>query len=100
MGTGAQQTLWPSDERRATPVEVAIHYVCRKPAHVAAPSRAGRGGLTWYRGRWAYCDGAVDDQDHDWAPTGGVPIDQCVDWTKAMDPMRGTSVRGAHRSLR
>jgi hypothetical protein len=46
-----------------------------------------------HQGRWAYCDGAVDDNDHDWSPTGGVPIDRLVDWTKAMDPFRATTIR-------
>lgn len=95
---GAQRTLWPTNEgSRGVVVDAAIHYVCREPAHLAAPSRAGRGGLTAHQGRWAYCDGAVEDRDHEWVPTGGVTIDRVIDWRKAMDPMRATTVRGAQR---
>ena len=71
----------------------SIHWVCRKPAHRAAPSRGGRGGLTVYQGRWAYCDADLDDGQHEWAPTGGVTIDQLVDWAKALDPYRARTVR-------
>jgi hypothetical protein len=70
-----------------------IDWVCRKASHRAAPSRAGRGGLTVHQARWAYCDGKTDDNDHEWAPTGGVPMDQVVDWSKALDPWRARTVR-------
>ncbi|MGH2379252.1 MAG: hypothetical protein ACRDGT_12360 [Candidatus Limnocylindria bacterium] len=46
-----------------------------------------------HRGRWAYCDGAVSDARHEWVETGGVPIDALIDWAKAMDPWRATTVR-------
>ncbi|MBI2773644.1 MAG: hypothetical protein HYX56_04025 [Chloroflexi bacterium] len=70
----------------------AIHWVCRKAEHLAAPSRAGRGGLTFYRGHWAYCDGNVEDTQHEWSETGGVTIDLLIDWPRALGPMRGVTV--------
>ncbi|HEX9437396.1 MAG TPA: hypothetical protein VGA16_09600 [Candidatus Limnocylindria bacterium] len=90
-----QRSLWGTGTSMtpASPIDAAVHWVCRKDAHRAAPSRGGRGGLTVHRGRWAYCDGVVDDDQHEWAPTGGVPIDHLVDWTKAMDPFRATTIR-------
>ena len=89
-----QRSLW-SVERMAdrSPSGPAIHWACRKDAHRAAPSRGGRGGLTVHQGRWAYCDGAVDDREHEWVPTGGVPIDHLIDWTKALDHLRARTVR-------
>ena len=71
----------------------SIYWVCRKQSHRAAPSRGGRGGLTVHDGRWAYCDADVSDSVHEWAPTGGVTIDQLVDWAKALDPYRAHTVR-------
>ncbi len=71
----------------------SVDWVCRKPSHRAAPSRAGRGGLAVHHGRWAYCDGDVQDSEHEWAPTGGVTMDQLIDWSKALDPLRAHTVR-------
>jgi hypothetical protein len=71
----------------------SVHWVCRKPSHRAAPSRGGRGGLITYQGRWAYCDANTDDREHEWSPTGGVTIDQLIDWSKALDPYRSHTVR-------
>lgn len=88
-----QRSLWSGAQHHATPVGPVVHWVCRRESHRAAPSRGGRGGLTVHQGRWAYCDGAVGDDDHEWAPTGGVPIDRLVDWTKALDPFRAVTVR-------
>lgn len=89
-----QRSLWhPDVDERSVPSDIAIYWVCRKPSHRAAPSRGGRGGLSVFRGLWAYCDGVVEDDQHEWAPTGGVSIDQLIDWTKALDPLRGRSVR-------
>lgn len=90
-----QRSLWASGSRElgASPSDAGVHWVCRTDAHRAAPSRAGRGGLTVYRGRWAYCDGAVDDDAHEWSPTGGVPIDRLIDWSKALRPLRATTIR-------
>ena len=58
-------------------------YGCVKPEHLAAPSRVGRGGLTVYRREWAYCDGLDVDEDHEWQATGGVAIEDLIDWTHA-----------------
>lgn len=88
-----QRPLWSVVPRRDGGPDVWIHWVCRKDAHRAAPSRGGRGALVVHHGRWAYCDGAVDDGGHEWAPTGGVPIDRLVDWTRALDPLRANTVR-------
>jgi hypothetical protein len=91
----AQRSLWRVGDGPANlgPIGAVIQWSCRKDTHRAAPSRGGRGGLTCHQGRWAYCDGAVEDDQHDWVPTGGVPIDRLVDWTKAMDPYRATTIR-------
>jgi hypothetical protein len=89
-----QRSLWHHDGGTpARPANAAVYWVCRKETHRAAPSRGGRGGLTVHQGRWAYCDGAIDDDRHEWAPTGGVSIDSLVDWAKALDPLRGRTVR-------
>ncbi len=95
MTVKVERPPWQDPERRerATSEGPAVDWVCRKDAHRAAPSRAGRGGLTVYQGRWAYCDGAVDDDRHEWVPTGGVTIDLLIDWPKAMEPFRATTVR-------
>jgi hypothetical protein len=89
----AERSLWRIDTMTLGPVGAAIHWSCRSEAHRAAPSRGGRGGLTVHQGRWAYCDGSVEDDQHEWTPTGGVPIDHLVDWTRAMDPYRATTIR-------
>lgn len=90
----AQRSLWSDvSVERSGSAGAAVHWVCRRAAHRAAPSRGGRGGLTVHLGRWAYCDGAVMDNDHEWIPTGGVAIETLVDWTKALDPMRARTVR-------
>lgn len=92
-----QRPLWPEGHApRSAYGDAAVHWRCRNAAHLEAPSRAGRGGLVVYRGRWAYCDGAVTDTDHEWSETGGAPIDALIDWAKALDPWRATTVRG-HR---
>jgi len=89
-----QPPLWSvGDGRRTVYGDAAIHWTCRKDSHLAAPSRAGRGGLTAHKGRWAYCDGEVADTQHEWVETGGVPIDRLINWVKAMDPWRATTVR-------
>lgn len=87
-----QDRLWDV-RREPAQIGAAVYWVCRSEAHRAAPSRAGRGGLSVRAGRWAYCDGDVDDDHHEWVPTGGVPIDRLVDWAKAMDPLRAITVR-------
>ena len=60
-----------------------IGYRCTKPTHLEAPSRIGRGGLTVHRREWAYCDGLDVDEDHEWEATGGVAIEELIDWTHA-----------------
>lgn len=90
----AQRPLWTIDTGVwTTPIDAAVHWVCRKDAHRAAPSRGGRGGLTVHEGRWAYCDGIVEDSAHEWTPTGGVRIDRLVDWARALEGWRATTVR-------
>lgn len=90
-----QRSIWPSaaPDLRRSPGDAAVHWACRSDAHRAAPSRAGRGGLTVHQGRWAYCDGDVGDDQHEWTPTGGVPIDRLVNWTKALGARRATTIR-------
>jgi hypothetical protein len=89
-----QRPLWSiGDARRTVYGDASIHWRCQSETHLAAPSRAGRGGLTVHRGRWAYCDGAGANAGHEWVETGGVPIDRLIDWAKAMDPWRATTVR-------
>ncbi len=90
----AQRPLWQGAATwHVSALDATVHWVCQSDAHRAAPSRGGRGGLTAHAGRWAYCDGMVDDDRHEWVPTGGVPIDRLIDWTKAMGPLRATTVR-------
>ncbi len=92
--TADQRSAWSIGSSRGSDgLDACIHWVCRSAAHRAAPSRAGRGGLTVHQGRWAYCDAMVDDADHEWAPTGGVAIDRLIDWSKALDPLRAHTVR-------
>lgn len=92
--TTVQRPLWPEGVGRHWVVgDAVVHWTCRKEAHIAAPSRGGRGGLFVHKGLWAYCDGAVADAEHEWVATGGVPIDRLVDWAKAMEPWRATTVR-------
>lgn len=88
-----QRSIWPEQRAPIVYGDASIHWNCRKPSHLDAPSRAGRGGLIVHRGRWAYCDGAVQDREHEWVETGGVPIDKLIDWTKAMDPWRAHTLR-------
>jgi hypothetical protein len=93
--TVLQRPLWPAGQQPGIASgDASVHWRCQSPAHVEAPSRAGRGGLVVYRGRWGYCDGAVSDTRHEWAETGGAPIDTLIDWAKALDPWRATTVRG------
>ena len=94
MTVTAQRPLWPAEGPRSAGVlDPTVHWTCRKDAHRAAPSRGGRGGLTVHQGRWAYCDAKVDGDEHEWTPTGGVPIDRLVDWTKALHRFRSVTVR-------
>ncbi|MDQ2950801.1 MAG: hypothetical protein M3R54_00900 [Chloroflexota bacterium] len=72
-----------TDLRRDVLSGATIGYRCAKPSHVAAPSRVGRGGLTVHRREWAYCDGLDVDEDHEWQETGGVEIEQLINWTQA-----------------
>lgn len=90
-----QRPLWPEGHApRTGNSDAGVHWRCRSAAHLAAPSRAGRGGLVVHKGRWAYCDGAVADTDHEWIETGGAPIDTLIDWAKVMETWRATTVRG------
>lgn len=52
-----------------------IHFRCREPQHLLAPSRRGEGGIVMRSGTAAYCDGADVDDRHHWVPTGGVDIE-------------------------
>lgn len=88
-----QRPIWSEGFALPLQLDSSVHWTCRKDSHLAAPSRGGRGGLAVHKGRWAYCDGAVDDTAHEWTPTGGVPIDRLIDLPKAMDPLRATTVR-------
>lgn len=90
---GIERPRWPGGPVSLSLTPAVVHWVCKSDAHRAAPSRGGRGGLMVHQGRWAYCDGAVEDDRHEWAPTGGVPIESLVDWAKAMDRLRATTVR-------
>ena len=89
-----QRPLWDNDGgARGRRLDSSVHWVCRKPSHLSAPARAGRGGLFVHEGRWAYCDGDTPDRDHEWAPTGGVSIDRLIDWARALDPWRAHTVK-------
>jgi hypothetical protein len=55
-----------------------IYYECRDPRHLAAPSRYGIGGIVFRHGTAAYCDGLGVDAQHQWFPTGGVPIEALI----------------------
>jgi len=56
-------------------MSTVIHFECRNPAHLAARSRDGVGGMVMRHGTLGYCDGAAYDADHRWVPTGGVPLE-------------------------
>ena len=60
-----------------------IGYRCVKPSHLASPSRLGRGGLAVHCREWAYCDGLDVDEEHEWEETGGVEIEQLINWAQA-----------------
>jgi len=81
-----------------------IYYTCREPRHLAAPSRMGLGGIVFRHGTAAYCDGIGVDGAHQWAPTGGVPIESLfttqMRWGKRddLDPARAGHVPDASGS--
>jgi hypothetical protein len=52
-----------------------VHFRCTNPAH-ARPAEQRSDTLTLFEGLWAYCPFDVRANDHDWAPTGGVPLEQ------------------------
>lgn len=86
-----QQDLF---ERRVAFGPAPVDFVCRKESHLAAASRGGRGGLTIFQRRWAYCDGETTDTEHQWEPTGGTPIRELIDWDRAVEPLRAHTIRG------
>ncbi len=50
-----------------------VHFRCTKPAH-ERPAEQRSDTLTLVEGLWAYCPFDIRAGDHDWAPTGGVPM--------------------------
>ena len=52
-----------------------MHFRCANPAH-ARPKGERSDTLTLVEGLWAYCPFDIRAADHDWRPTGGVPLDQ------------------------
>jgi hypothetical protein len=50
-----------------------VHFRCTNPAH-ARPAEQRSDTLTVVEGLWAYCPFNVRAGDHQWAPTGGVPL--------------------------
>ena len=55
-----------------------IHFRCRNPIHLTAPSRHGIGGIVFRHGTAAYCDGVGVDDRHQWIATGGVPLESLI----------------------
>ena len=53
-----------------------IAFVCVAKRH-GAPKGAARGAVTIHQGLWAFCEGSTPG-DHDWQPTGGVPLEQLL----------------------
>lgn len=52
-----------------------VHFRCTNPAHERpAPQRSDT--LTLVEGLWAYCPFDVRAGDHQWEPTGGVPMQE------------------------
>ena len=51
-----------------------VHFRCTNPAHAREAAQRSD-TLTLFEGLWAYCPFDVRAGEHDWAPTGGVPID-------------------------
>ena len=47
-----------------------VHFRCTNPAHEQSDT------LTLFAGLWAYCPFNVRAGGHEWAPTGGVTIDE------------------------
>jgi hypothetical protein len=54
-----------------------VHFRCTNPAH-ARPAAERSDTLTLVEGLWAYCPFDVRSGDHDWQPTGGVPVEQLI----------------------
>jgi len=52
-----------------------VHFRCTNPAH-ARPTGERSDTLTLVEGLWAYCPFDIRAGDHDWQPTGGVPLDE------------------------
>ncbi len=50
-----------------------VHFECTNPAH-GRPAELRSDTLTLIEGLWAYCPLDIRAGDHDWAPTGGVPM--------------------------
>jgi hypothetical protein len=59
-------------------MSTVIRFECRNPAHLAARSRAGSGGIVMHHGTFGYCDGFVSDAEHRWIATGGVFLEQLI----------------------
>jgi hypothetical protein len=60
------------------PAGALVAYVCVDAEHVRIGRGRpdGTGHLTVHRGKWAYCSAALPNTEHDWVPTGGVPLEQ------------------------
>ena len=52
-----------------------VHFRCTNLAHVR-PASERSDQLTLHEGLWAYCPFNVRAGDHEWAPTGGVTMEQ------------------------
>ena len=50
-----------------------VHFRCENPAH-DGPGGRPSDTVTLVEGLWAYCRYDVRAGDHDWRPTGGVPL--------------------------
>jgi hypothetical protein len=52
-----------------------VHFRCTNPAH-ARPAAQRSDTLTLFEGLWAYCPFDIRADSHEWAPTGGVRIEE------------------------
>lgn len=52
-----------------------VHFRCTNPAH-QRPEGTRSDTLTLVEGLWAYCPFDIRAGEHDWQPTGGVPLGQ------------------------
>jgi hypothetical protein len=75
-----------------------IHFLCVRDDHRGDGKQKVSDHLTINEHAWAYCAKDVRLAEHQWEPTGGIPVQEIARFARTREERRRTPAAPGHRA--